>query len=181
MSQLNAARERTDAKLRYTDVMLVELAARRLVDPAQGTDWARAHQEAFLFHLLGVRDALLQEINLFHGGGLATDQVRKADLVAKLAKLGSTSPALDLLDKLERDRTTWLSAASRMRHHSMHQKNVPRQFFVGGLNHDLEFLMDPLTSDPIETDYMELFKEWRDGMSQLVQDMRAKMPGAESG
>lgn len=181
MTKLNAAIERTDAKLRYADVLLFEMAAKRLIDPAQGTDWARAHQEGFLFHLLGVRDALLQELNLFHGCGLAIDQVRKADLAAKLEKQDSTSPALDLLNTLESDQTSWLSIASRMRHHSMHRRNVPRQFFVGGASHDLEFLMDPLAGDPIETDYMELFKQWRDEMRQLVQDMRAKMPGDENG
>ena len=180
MSQLSAARERTDAKLQYAGVHLQELKARRLADPSQGGAWERAHQESYLFQLMGVRDALLQEINLFHSCGLSIDQVRKADLKMKLLKLGKSSPALDTLIKLENDKMSWIMIASRLRHFSMHQRNVPQQFYKGGDKDGMVFLKDPLTNKPIETDYLEVFSEWFDKMAQLVSDLRTKMPGAEN-
>jgi hypothetical protein len=180
MTALNAARERTDHKSRYAGVHLAELMAQRLLQKAQGTDWERAHQESFLYHLLGVRDALLQEINLFHVCGLSMDQVRKQALVARLGKQGANSPALDTLLALEADAKSWLSIAGRLRHFSTHQKNVPQQYYVGGDRHDRIFLRDPLGGEPIEIDYVEMFSQWLENMRQLVTQVRAAMPGAEN-
>jgi len=63
VSELNAARERTDARLRYCRIHLDELKRYRGTARADGSDWECAHQESFLFHLFGVRDALLREID----------------------------------------------------------------------------------------------------------------------
>jgi len=180
MSELHAARERTEAKAKYAAVHLAELRTFRAVERAQGTNWERAHQESFLYHLLGVRDALLQEINLFHACGIQMDQVRKQDLSARLASQGKTAPGLDIVTALEDDPKSWLSMAGRLRHFSTHQKNVPQQYFVGGDRHDSIFLKDPLDGALIEKDYGELFSDWLRRMNELVVDVRAKMPGAEN-
>jgi hypothetical protein len=180
MSELHAARERTDAKLKYAGVHLAELLAWRVVQQAQGTDWERAHQESFLYHLVGVRDGLLQEMNLFHACGLQMDQVRQPDLGARLTKQGKASPGLDMLAALEGNPKSWLSIAGRLRHFSTHQKNVPQQYYAGGDRHDRIFLKDPLDGQFIETDYAELFSQWIENMRLLVTQVRTEMPGAEN-
>jgi hypothetical protein len=58
---------RTDAKLRYAKIHLDELAALPI---RNGDDFDRAHQESFLFHLFGVRDAFLAELNHYYRCGL---------------------------------------------------------------------------------------------------------------
>jgi hypothetical protein len=58
--------DRTDAKLRYAKLHLEELQA---VKRLNGDDLERSHEEAFLYHLFGARDALLSEINLYYAAG----------------------------------------------------------------------------------------------------------------
>lgn len=181
MSRLNAARERTDAKLKYAAIHLDELRLRRVLYGSQVGNWERAHQESFLFHLLGVRDALLQEINLFHACGLKMKNVSIGRISQRLVKNGSGSAALRTLMKLEGMTSTWLSIAKRLRNMSTHQRNVHRQLVVDGANDDPQFFRDPLTGKWIETDYIELFTQWHEKATKLVRNLRDKMPGAENG
>jgi len=173
---------RTDAKLRYARIHLEELRMKRLLARAvDGDDWEKAHQESFLFHLFGVRDALLQEVNICHSAGLSMRNVRKRDLVEKLDSMGVLSAALSTLVKLEKDETSWLSIAGRFRHRFTHQDDVARQYVIDGANNDPVFLKDPRTGELIETDFVKLFGEWLEKMQALVKEMRSKMPGAENG
>lgn len=183
MSRLSMARNRTDAKLRFAGVHLSELNASRRDD----CDFDMAHQESFLFHLFGIRDSLLQEISQFHSSGLAMDQVRKADLKARLAKLGITSPALKILDEQEepRDSMKWLAVAGRMRHYLTHCRDIPRTYYSSKQkgNNVCVRLLDPQSGQEIKggADIVDQFDEWLRKMKQLVGDLRAKMPGAENG
>ena len=181
MTKLNAARERTEAKLKYAAIHLDELRRRRVLYGSQIGDWERAHQESFLFHLLGVRDALLQEINLFHACGLKMRNVSIGRISQRLVKSGSVSAALRILMKLEGMRSTWLSIAKRLRNTSTHQKNVPRQLIVDGANDDPQFFRDPLTGKWIETNCIDLFAQWHGKAIKLIKNLRGKMPGAENG
>lgn len=211
MSDLNAARERTDAKIRYAAIHLVELTTYRGTARGDGSDWERAHQESFLYHILGVKDGLLQEINLFHQCGLEPRQVRKQDLLDKLKKMGIHSHALSVLVRLDRMQSSWISIAGRMRHLFTHQKAVPRKFHVGGEEDGHVHLRDPLidelkqklanmgddTQDTVEeilekpewrairiaseTDCLQLFAQWHGKAAKLVTHLRSKMPGAENG
>ena len=95
--------------------------------------------------------------------------------------MGTSSAALSALVKLEDDETSWLSIAGRFRHRFTHQDDVPRQYVIDGANNDPVFLKDPRTGDLIETDFVELFGDWLEKMQDLVEEMRAKMPGAENG
>jgi len=182
MSTSSKATGRTDAKLRYAGVHLEELRMKRLLArDVDGDDWEKAHQESFLFHLFGVRDALLQEVNLFHNAGLLMQNVRKHDLVERLESMEIPSAALSALVKLEGDETSWLSIAGRFRHRFTHQDDVGRQYVIDGANNDPVFLRDPHTGDLIETDFVELFSGWLEKMQALVKEMHGKMPGAENG
>jgi len=152
MTELNAARERTDAKLRYAAIHLDELKKKRGNARADGSDWECAHQEAFLFHLFGVRDGLLQEISLSHGCDLKPGDVRKDRLRDRLAKMGIRSHAFRALTKLEGMKSSWISIAARMRHAFTHQKRVPSTFLVhlGGVHGEEDghvHLRDPLIDE----------------------------------
>lgn len=57
---INIKQERTDAKLRYAALHLDELKSK---DTGGGDDFARAHQESFLFHLIGAKESFLLELN----------------------------------------------------------------------------------------------------------------------
>ena len=182
MSKSSKASTRTAVKLRYAGVHLEELRMKRLLARAvDGDAWEKAHQESFLFHLFGVRDVLLQEVNIFHSAGLSMQNVRKHDLVERLESMGTSSAALSVLVKLEDDKTSWLSIAGRFRHRFTHQDDVPRQYVIDGANNDPVFLRDPRTGDLIETDFVKLFGEWLEKMEALAKEMRDKMPGAENG
>jgi len=176
MSDLNAARERTDAKLRYARVHLTELK----MIPRRGSDFDTAHQESFLFHLFGVRDTLLQEINIFHSCGLPIEKVTRRQLENVFRNAGLTSPALDALIELEDDPNSWLSGAAEMRHQSTHRKNVPRLYHLVGDNDGKVFLTDTRKGERIEKDFVALFDEWLKEMQDLVEGLHAKMPGAEN-
>jgi len=57
MKEIKNVQERTNAKLRYARLHLEELRSYRR--KGSGDDFERSHQEAFLFHLFGTRDAFL--------------------------------------------------------------------------------------------------------------------------
>ena len=55
--------ERSNAKLRYAAVHLDELKS---IEQLGGDDYDRAHQESFLYHLMGAKDAFLIELNTYY-------------------------------------------------------------------------------------------------------------------
>jgi hypothetical protein len=75
---------RTDAKLRYAKIHLDELAALPI---RNGGDFDRAHQESFLFHLFGARDAFLAELNHYYAIAVHLRIFWPADLVLAHPKL----------------------------------------------------------------------------------------------
>jgi len=168
MTKLNAAIERTDAKLRYAGVHLKELQVIR----RGGSDFDKAHQESFLFHLFGVRDALLQEMNFFHSCGLPIEKVSRWNLEQALKASGKSSPALDALVQLEDDPQSWLSCLSDMRHHSTHRKNVGRVYYLG---RDETFLKDTRNNQEIPQDFVLLFHDWYSAMEKLMAHLRTLM------
>ncbi len=175
------ARNRTDAKLRFAGVHLTELKTSRRDD----CDFDMAHEESFLYHLFGVRDALLQEINLFHGCGLLPEHVNKSSLSDKLAKMNVESRSFRTLKKLEGMKSSWLSIAARMRHLTTHYRDVPRTYYNSSQEDKSACvrLLDPRSGQEMKegVDIVEQFDKWLGKMKQLVQDLRAKMLGAENG
>jgi len=166
--QYSAAKSRTDAKLRYAIVHLEELCNRE----RRGDDFDRAHQESFLFHLFGVRDAYLQELNLFHGCGIETANVTKWTLEQELKNKGMQSAALARLSQVEDDQESWLGCAKEMRNHSMHRDNIPRIHYLGGEHHGEQHLTDTRSACVIKKDYPRLFEQWVNEMRSLIQELR---------
>src|SRR5437588_12950098 len=98
-ADIASLQERTDAKLRYANVHLREIEA---LPGLTGDDFDRAHQESFLFHLMGAMDAFLAEINCCYGCNLADDGISPGKLREAITKIkGENSPELKELYQLE--------------------------------------------------------------------------------
>jgi hypothetical protein len=136
--KLKSLQERTESKLRFAAVHLEEL--QRTGHPG-GSDFEWAHQESFLYQLLGAKDAFLQELNAYYGYDLETKEVTFRALEQSLKRRKLNSPELDELAKLAAD-GNWLYSAKNMRDHATHVAGNPRVFHWGGPNHGKVFLRD---------------------------------------
>jgi hypothetical protein len=168
--ELDHFRGRTDAKLEYAKLTLQELCAyeRR----GSGDNFERAHHEAFLFHLLGAEDALLQELNVQYGCALPLKDVNRAKLSKIVGTLGYKNAALDELDALHRNDASWLSEAKSYRNHSTHRQHIARAFFVGGDNERMVRFRVPESGQEMGTDVLDAFADWAKSMGQLVEKGR---------
>jgi hypothetical protein len=169
---LNSHRARADAKLRYAEVHVKELEELEAKALLGGSDLDRAHQESFLFHLFGAKDAFLIELNVYYEGGLRNTNLSMGKLRKALRKQGRGSPELAELYKLERNKTSWLSHAKGMRDHSTHVLGVPRTFHHGGEHHQKVFLRNPDTGRQNQQHFVEEFVEWVANMRTLLERLR---------
>jgi hypothetical protein len=165
---LDAAQSRTDAKLSYAEVHLRELEGCE----RRGDTYDRAHQESFLFHLFGVRDAFLQELNVRYALGLPLNGVTLNTITNRVREKGVLVPALDALVKLENDAGSWLSAAKELRDYSTHRHGVPRTYYVGGDHHGETHLRNTKSGALIEQDFVQLYRTWHANMGALVHELR---------
>jgi len=165
---------RTNAKLRFAEVMLKELEG---LPSCSGDDFDRSHQEAFLFHLLGALDAFLAEVNCYYGCNLAGDGISPGKLRnAIVAARGDNAPELKELYRLEQLQGSWLSHAKVMRDHSTHRGGVPRVYnasFGGGKGVESTWLKNPETGEVIEEDFPCVFRRWHGEMGEIVTRLRA--------
>jgi hypothetical protein len=161
--------ERTDAKLRYAQVHLNELKQQGSLS---GNDFDKAHQESFLFHLFGARDALLAELNHYYGANLASDTLSSGKLREALRKQGAQSPELGALYELEQDEQSWFRQTKDMRDHSTHIQGVGRHYYLGGEDDGKVKLKNPRTGALTARDLREEFDGWLIHMTTLVQTLR---------
>jgi hypothetical protein len=160
--------DRTDAKLRYADIYVTEL--RKLNN--NGDDIDRAHQESFLFHLWGAKDAFLIELNYYYNINLPIDKVRNGTLQEELKKINKVSVELDELVSMEKDNSNWLFVMKDMRDSSTHRTAVPRAFHIGGEFDNQVFLRNQKTGQNIERHFVDEFAEWSSHMKILLQRLR---------
>lgn len=161
--------ERTNAKLRYARIHLDELKSQ---GPPSGNDFDRAHQESFLFHLLGVRDAFLCELNHYYEAGLSSDKLSLGELRKILNLRCISSPELFTLYDLEKDECSWYRTAKNMRDYSTHIQGVPRAYFLGGENHQNVKLKNPKTGALTERHFIDEFDDWLIKMETLIFSLR---------
>ena len=166
---IKALQDRTDAKLRYAAVHLHELNA---MPSRRGDDFDRADQESFLYHLLGVRDAFLVELNAYYEGGLPGSGVTLGKLREALERTNRSSPEVGELFTLEKDPESWLNQAKEMRDHSTHVAGVPRTFHAGGEDDGVVWLRNPRTNQPVERDFVLEFEAWHASMGELIERLR---------
>jgi hypothetical protein len=162
---------RTEAKLRYADVQLVEIEK---LPGLTADDFERSHQEGFLFHLKGAFEAFLAEINCYYSCGLKADGISPGKLREKIKdRTGSNAAELVELRRLETLDGEWLAHAEAMRDHSTHQGGVPRVIYRGGELDGQTHLRNPITGAVIEKNYPIVFREWLVEAEQLILRLRA--------
>jgi hypothetical protein len=171
MKDIENAQKRTDAKVRYAALHLEEL--RQYPRRGSGDDFERSHQEAFLYQLIGVRDAFLQELNLYYRCGLTSQQVRLDRIEKCMRAQNQVCPELQALSALETEPGSWLNVAKEMRDHSTHRRSVPRIFHVGGGDDSRITLQDPRTKARVPGDQMDVFAMWQREMAALISRLRA--------
>jgi len=133
-----------------------------------GSDSDRAHQESFLYHLLGAKNAFLQELNVCYGCNLP--QVSLGGLRDYLEKEGRKSEELLELYDIEQP-GCWLFAAKKMRDHSTHVGGVPRVFHHGGDDHGKVFLRNPV-NQTTTGHFIDEFAIWLTKMRVTIERLR---------
>ena len=166
--RIQAVQSRTDSKLEYARIQLDEMVAHGIT---KGGPFIRSHEEAFLFHLIGVRDAFLQELNEYYGCELLLRKVT-ADRLRKATKAKSgTCSELDQLDAVD-----WLPTAEELRNHGTHRHHISRNFKVlvgsAGKGAKKVHLYHPVTEEEITEDEESLFKGWLSKMDALIKRLR---------
>ena len=172
VDQLRSFADRTAAKLAYARVHLEELKDHRA--RGSGDTFERAHQESFLFHLVGVRDAFLQELNVFYGCDLDPQKVTTRNLGERLSAAENRSPELEELLEIESNSKSWLSVAKEMRNHTAHRQSIPRIFYVGGVDDGIVHLKNPKDGETIEMDVPDAFDLWLSKMEELIVRLRRR-------
>lgn len=165
--------ERTDAKLRYADIYIEEL--RKL--GTNGDDIDRAHQESFLFHLWGAKDAFLIELNYYYGTSLAINKINNQSLQNAFTKSNKVSVEFNELLTMEKDTNNWLFIAKEMRDGSTHRTAVPRTFHLGGQFDHQVFLRNQKTGQNIERHFIDEFADWSSNMKILIHRLRTSAFG----
>ena len=170
---------RTDSKLRFARVHLEEMTSRH--ELGSGDDFERAHEESFLFHLIGAKDSFLQELNAAYKLELPIKQVKETNLQKALKKKTLSCPALATIVKLENDKTSWLALAIELRHQGTHRSNIPRHFYRGGEYNGKVFFTNLLAAQQMETDIPEFLWQCLNNMAELLQQLRSTLPQEPTG
>ena len=165
-------RSRADAKLSYAEIHLEELRVRGHHGGKGGDVFARSHQESFLYHLLGAKEAFVLELNVYSGCNLPQDQVTLGKLKNQLQQQEKQSLELAELYKLESDPTGWLYRAKKMRDHSTHVGGIPRGYHHGGPNPGEVWLINPGSASDSGKHFIDEFQEWHKNMKELLEQLR---------
>ena len=113
----------TDLKLRFAAVHLEEL---RQASGSDEDDFYQSHQESFLFHLHGARDAFLHEVNEHHGLGIPANEVTLKRLRKELKETGKKNGQLSEIRAAEKDQSTFLHRLKEWREESTHRGGASR-------------------------------------------------------
>jgi hypothetical protein len=162
-------RSRTDAKLRYAKIHLDELKA---LGRLGGSDFDRAHQESFLYHLLGAKESFLLELNAYYKCGLPSEELTAGKLRTAIKSQKKHSDELAELHTLENDSTSWLFHAKKMRDHSTHVAGISRAYHLGGPADGQIWLENPKTKERVEKHFVEKFFVWLANMKKLLEQLR---------
>ena len=166
--QTEALQARTNAKLRYAKVHLDELAGLPMYS---GTDFDRAHQESFLFHLFGTRDVFLMELHHYYG--LAPiEKLTPGNLHNALNLKGIKSNELSAIFTLDQDDNSWYKLVKDMRDQSMHNQGLSHAFFMGGQDDGKVKLKNPTTGVLIDGHFIDEFQDAFEKMRNLIDTLR---------
>jgi len=169
VSSSTPSQSRTDSKLEYAELHLEEIETRLDKGGSESDAFEIAHEESFLFHLMGAKDAFLHEINDALGKPLPMKDVREMTLEDELEAKGATSPALTELRKLQFDPSSWLAFATECRNHGTHRHRVPRNYY-DGVARRVE-IRHPV-SGQVMGEVPAILRSWLDEMQALILRLR---------
>jgi len=155
----NAYKDRTDQKIEFARIYL-DL---RLASSGRGDNTERAHEESFLFHLVGATDAFKKEIkHAYKLNGSAENHRRSKAWLA--------------LQSIENDDTHWLHLAKYFRNHGAHGSNIGHNFYVGGEKNGTAEFTNPFTKQPMGKSIPDYLKECLNLTTSLIADLRSQLP-----
>jgi hypothetical protein len=169
---MSAFEEQTTEKLSFAEFYLNE----RLKLGNSGEMQERAHEETVLAHLVGAKDSFLQEINEAYRLGLRVNQVSEEKLRRRLREAEKKSPALDQIEKLEKEENSWLGLVIEFRHQGMHRGGIKRGFFKGGSKDGSVEFLDPYTHEPMGLGIQQFLKDAFEKMTALILHLRETLP-----
>lgn len=155
----------TDSKLRYSQLYLDELKNPEIL----GSDQEKAHQESFLFHLKGVIDAFLSELNEIYGLGikdknLSIESLRTAKYKSK--KQGKEGKRISKL----MSKRNWLGELKDFNPNVVPSLKKAKKS-KGKEKEEAASLVEqvsPIPSNPV----LEQFEEWQAKMRNLISELR---------
>ena len=167
----NPYHDRTTQKLQFSRLYLDE----RLKCENRGSIPERAHEESFLYHLIGVKDSFLQEVNYALALEVPEHLVKEKSLRAVLKRTGQPCQALDEIETLRGEKGSWMNLAIWFRNLGTHQTHIPRGFHRGGTR-EAVFLTNPYTREEMPQTITEFLADCFDKMVELIPRLRATLP-----
>lgn len=172
MAGPNPYEERTTQKLEFAKIYLDE----RLKHGETGATLERAHEETFLFHLIGAKDSFLQEINHAFGLRLPEHSVNERTLRTGLQGARKSCTALDEIEALLQDQHSWLHLANWFRNQGMHRDSIKRGFYAGGQKDGTAEFIDPYSKQPMGQSLSAFLSDCFDRMVKLILRLRSTLP-----
>ena len=168
----NPYESRTTQKLEFAELYLQE----RLKCANTGDTQERAHEETFLYHLIGAKDSFLQEINHALDLGVPEDRVNEKNLRIVLDRSGRRCLALDEIESLENTESSWLNLARWFRHQGTHRANIGRFVYASTVRSRADVFKNPHSGQPMGQDIPEFLSHCFDQMVELILRLRASLP-----
>lgn len=163
MKNYTPLKELTESKLRYAQLYLDELKKPEIF----GSEIEKAHQYSFLFHLKGVMDAFLLEINEIYGLGLKKKHLTIDSL--KASKSNSKKPIKEgkKLSKLIK-KENWLSD---LKSFDPNKVNAVKKNKKSKETDESSILVDD-SSTVQDIPILEKFENWQAKMEILIKELR---------
>jgi hypothetical protein len=163
--KISPLKEYTESKLRYSQLYLDELKNTKI----SGSESEKAHQESFLFHLNGVVDAFLAELNEIYSLGIKSkklsiealknakyDSKKQGKEGKRLSKLMGKKNWLGELKEFNPTITPALKKAKKTKGNDKAEAA------------SLVEQVSPLPSNPL----LERYEEWQAKMRKLISELR---------
>ncbi|MCS4436308.1 DUF6586 family protein [Aquiflexum gelatinilyticum] len=163
MKKYSPLKEHTDAKLRYAQLYLDALKEPKVV----GSDLEKAHQGSFLFHLNGVVDAFLAEINELYGLGLKGKHLTIDHLKSAKPESKKSLKEVKKLGKLL-GKKNWLA---ELRSFDPNNVKPAKKGKKSEVDKEVSNLVEHVVIIPTNP-IMERFEDWQAKMRRLISELR---------
>ncbi|WP_373497417.1 hypothetical protein [Aquiflexum sp.] len=156
-------KELTESKLRYAQLYLEELRKPEI----SGSEIEKAHQYSFLFHLKGVIDAFLLEINEIYGLGLKKKHLTIDSLKASKSKSKKPFKEGKKLSKLIKNEN-WLSELKSFDPYKMNGDKKDKK----SKEIDESSILVEGSSPIHDLSILDKFENWQAKMEILITELR---------